>query len=108
MNTLTKNIIAISLPVAIVVAAIALPKIAGASELKEEVRCTIRQKNCIVITDRQLSIALVSLFTREICPGAKPDVVRMEKNGHTSWHSRYECNSGLRQTIFTRVNYIKQ
>ena len=108
LQMITRNAGPFALSAAIVAAAVALPKLAAAGELKEEMRCNIKKTSCIIITDRDLDIPHVSIFTHEICPDAKPYVVKIELNNHVTWHSRYTCNGVLRQTIFSKVSYIKQ
>ena len=107
-NKLLRNAVALIVGSAVTVAALSVMPKLQAAELKEEMRCNIKKTSCIIITDRDLDIPHVSIFTREICPDAKPYVVKIERNNHVTWHSRYTCKGVLRQTIFSKVSYIKQ
>lgn len=118
---LSQHLIYSAVALGIVVASVALPTVVfGAdryaadtektacdfasvkSTLKEELRCNTSKTSCLIITDRALAEANIAIFTRQVCPGANPDIVKI--NG--VWHSRYMCRGVLSQTRFAVVSYV--
>ena len=104
MNTIRRNIAPALLSIAIVSAAVLLPK-AFAADIKGfgEVRCNLKETKCLVINGYELSKPRVSLLTRHFCFEAKPFVMKI---GGT-WHSRFTCNGVLKEMRFQAVSYEK-
>lgn len=76
---------------------------AAAGHLIEGIRCNSRQTTCVIVTDREITKAQISIFTRQLCPGARPYITKIGKE----WHSRFMCNSVLSQVRFTVLKHVK-